>query len=63
MINKLQELRWEKNWSVTKLSMRSNVSVATISEIENDQSMNPRVLTALRLAHALGVSVEDIFKA
>lgn len=56
-------MRWEKNWSVTKLSMRSNVSVATISEIENDQSMNPRVLTALRLAHALGVSVEDIFKA
>ena len=63
MRNRLQELRWQKNWSVTKLSMRSGVSVSTISEIENDQQMKPRVLTALRLAHALGVSVEDIFKA
>jgi DNA-binding XRE family transcriptional regulator len=62
MLNRLQELRWDKNWSQAKLSMRSNVPRSTISDIENNQFENPRVYTAIKLAHALGVSVEDIFK-
>ena len=34
---------------------------STIGYIENNQFENPRVYTAIKLAHALGVSVEDIF--
>nr|DAP47512.1 MAG TPA: putative transcriptional regulator [Caudoviricetes sp.] len=61
MRNRLQELRWEKDWSQTKLSLRSNVSHSTISLIENNQLANPGVRTAIKLARALHVSVEDIF--
>ena len=62
MKNRLQELRWEKDWSQTQLAMKSNVSHSTISLIENNPLENPHVYTAIKLAHALGVSVEDIFK-
>lgn len=61
MKNRLQEMRWEKNWSQAQLAMRSNVPRSTIGYIENNQFENPRVYTAIKLAHALGVSVEDIF--
>lgn len=54
-------MRWEKNWSQAQLAMRSNVPRSTIGYIENNQFENPHVYTAIKLAHALGVSVEDIF--
>lgn len=61
MKNKLQELRWEKNWSQNQLSIRSGVPQPVISIIENNMSENPGVFTALRLSRALSVTVEDIF--
>ena len=57
-----EELRWEKNWSQNQLVIRSGVSQSIISSIENNQLENPRVATALKLAKALSVSVEDIFQ-
>ena len=60
MKNNLQEIRWEKNWSQKYLSMRSKVPQSVISEIENGNE-TPSVLTALKLAKALSVKVEDIF--
>lgn len=62
MKNRLQEMRWEKNWSQAQLAIRSNVPRSTIGAIENNPLENPHVYTAIKLAHALGVSVEDIFK-
>lgn len=61
MRNRLQELRWNKGWSQVQLSRISGVPQSVISEIENDIEENPKVSTALRLSHALSVSVEDIF--
>lgn len=61
MKNNLQELRWEKDWSQEQLARKSGVSRSLISAIENHTEMNPSVATALRLAHALNVNVEDIF--
>jgi len=40
----------------------SGIKQQTISAIENDQSSNPSVRTALKLARALKVPVEEIFK-
>ena len=60
MKNYLQEIRWDKNWSQKYLSMRSQVPQSVISEIENNNEI-PIVLTALKLARALSVRVEDIF--
>lgn len=61
MKNKLQKLRWEKNWSQNQLSIKSGVPQSAISIIENNMSENPGVFTALRLSRALSVTVEDIF--
>lgn len=54
-------MRWEKNWSQAQLAMRSNVPRSTIGAIENNPLEDPHTSTAIKLAHALGVSVEDIF--
>lgn len=62
MENKLQELRWKKDWTQKQLSIRSNVPQSVISSIENNQMENPRIYTAIKLARAFSVSVEDIIK-
>lgn len=61
MKNRLQELRWNKDWSQEQLSRRSGVSRKNIDNIENGVTQSPSVYTALRLAKALSVLVEDIF--
>lgn len=61
MENRLQELRWKKNWSQNQLSIKSGVPQSVISTIENNMFENPGVFTAIRLSHALSVTVEDIF--
>lgn len=58
--NRLQEIRWEKNWSQGQLSRISGVPQSVISVIENNNEI-PSLMTALKLAKALSVSVEDIF--
>ena len=60
MKNNLQKVRWEKNLSQKTLSQKSNVPQSVISSVENGLTV-PNIITALRLAKALGVSVEDIF--
>lgn len=61
MENNLQKIRWDKNWSQAKLAIRSGVPQSVISKIENDKGANPGVFTALKLARALSVDVDDIF--
>lgn len=61
MKNNLQQLRWEKNWSQQQLSLYSGVRKNLIGKIENGNVETPTVRTALLLAQALKVSVEDIF--
>lgn len=61
MNNRLQELRWEKDWSQEKLSRQSGVPRTTISAIESGTTTNPSTETALLLSKALGIPVEDIF--
>ena len=60
MKNRLQELRWKKNWSQLQLARISGVAQSQISRIENKEEI-PNVLVALKLAKALRVKVEDIF--
>ena len=61
MKNNLQQLRWEKNWSQQQLSLYSGVRKNLIGKIENGNVETSTVRTALLLAQALKVSVEDIF--
>lgn len=61
MNNRLQTLRWDKDWSQGKLSRLSGVPRSTISAIESGTTNNPSIETALLLAKALGIPVESIF--
>lgn len=60
-MNNLKILRWKKNLSQEQLSIKSGVKRSTISSIENGEVNNPGVYTAIKLAKALEVNVEDIF--
>ena len=41
MKNRLQEIRWEKDWSLTQLSKKSGVPKPTITLIENNNTDTP----------------------
>lgn len=62
MRNNIQAVRWQKNLTLGQLAIKSGVCKSTISYLENDRERNPTVETALRLAKALNVSVEEVFE-
>ncbi|MBR1425341.1 helix-turn-helix transcriptional regulator [bacterium] len=66
VLNKLAvfvaENRKESELTVRDLNERSMVSLAVINDLEKARSM-PRVETLIRLGLALGINVNDVFKA
>ena len=60
-MNRLKEVREEKNVSQEKLAELSGISRQTISKIETDPEFNARVDTLKKLAEALEVNFHDIF--
>ncbi|MGD6870453.1 helix-turn-helix transcriptional regulator [Bacillus cereus] len=59
-MNKIAELRKEKLISQEKLAAQVGLSRTYISEIENNKKQ-PNVKLAIKIAKALGISVESIF--
>lgn len=57
--NNVKEFRQKAGLTLNQLSVRSGISVSTINDIEH--GAEPRVLTAISLSRALGVSVEDLW--
>lgn len=60
-MNNLAERRTLHKWSQRELSNISNVAQPIISDIENGKIKSPTVETAMKLAKALGCTVEDLF--
>lgn len=58
---KLIEIMDKKNFSAYKLWKKSGVAQSTISNILNNDNINPTTNTLSKLADALGVSVNDFF--
>jgi len=58
--NKLKEIRIKNKLTLKDLAQKTNLSTSYLSRIENNERI-PRVYNAIRIAHALNVSVEDIF--
>lgn len=58
---KLKEIREEKNISIRKLALMSNVSKSQISDIENDKSI-PTIQVLCQLAVALKVDANELFE-
>jgi putative transcriptional regulator len=60
LTNRLRELRGERDLTQAGLAERVGVSRKTINTVENGVFV-PSALLALKLARALGVSVETVF--
>lgn len=61
MENRLQELRWQKDFSQAQLGRISGVSKSVIKRLEEDRTASARIENAYKLAKALRVTIEDIF--
>ena len=59
MIYKLKQLRVEKAMTQEELALKSRISRATISKIENGEEVEVKVSTLLALAQALECSLAD----
>jgi len=55
-------LRKEKEFSQDRLSKEAEVAYNTIVKIESGENHNPTIDTLERIAKALGVSIEKLFK-
>ena len=58
--NRLREERDSKGWTQAELAARVGVSLKTINTVEN-RVFTPSATLAIKLAEALGVSVETLF--
>lgn len=63
-INKVQEYRKEQGYTQFELAQVSKVSFNTIQKLESAKGINSDayVSVALKLAKALGTTVEELFK-
>ena len=58
---KIKEVREAKNMTQEELSAASGVSRGTISALENGTEKNTTSKTLLKIANALGTTVDNIF--
>jgi putative transcriptional regulator len=61
LTNRLRELRAEQDLTQAALAERVEVSRKTINTVENGVFV-PSTILALKLARALGCTVEDLFR-
>jgi len=59
-LKNLVKLREAQGWSREKLAAESGVSYNTIVKIEYGGIENPKIETVIKLAKALGVSLDEI---
>ncbi|OCN01269.1 helix-turn-helix domain-containing protein [Caproicibacter fermentans] len=56
----LKNVRWKKNWTITKVSVMSGVSETHINDIENGKKI-PTIKVLCAIARGLQVPVTDLF--
>ncbi len=60
-MNTVKRLREQKGLTVRELSEKSTVSIGYISDLENDESMNPSKDVMTKIALALDATVPEVF--
>jgi len=58
--NRIRLLRAEKGWSQADLADQVGVSRNSVNSVENGK-FDPSLPLAFRIAHAFGLSVEEVF--
>lgn len=61
MKNRLKVLRAERSWTQADLATRLDVSRQTVNAVETGK-YDPSLPLAFRIAHAFGVTIEDVFE-
>ncbi|NFH01586.1 helix-turn-helix transcriptional regulator [Clostridium botulinum] len=56
----IQRIRTERNISLNELARKSSVSASTISKVENGVTDDLKTNTAIKIAKALNVSLEEL---
>jgi putative transcriptional regulator len=60
LLNRLREAREANGWTQAELAARVGVSRKTVNTVEN-RVFTPSATLAIKLAAALGLSVEELF--
>jgi putative transcriptional regulator len=61
LVNRLREARAERGWTQAELAERVGVTRKTVNTVENGV-FTPSTILALKLAQALGTTVEALFQ-
>ena len=61
-LKNLKGYRNKKGWSQEKLAREAGVSYQTVIKIERGYIRSPRLDTILKIAKALGVSLDDLIQ-
>jgi transcriptional regulator with XRE-family HTH domain len=56
--NNIFKLRKEKKWSQERLAREADIPFTTLTKIENGTTKNPSIETLIKIANALGVTVD-----
>ena len=59
-LKNLKKLRNKKGWSQERLAREAGISYHTLIKIEQDRIKNPKLGTLIKLAKALGVSLDKL---
>jgi len=59
-LKNLKKLRNKKDWTQERLARESGISFHTLIKIESGRIKNPRLETLIKLAKALGVSIDRL---
>ncbi|GAH62639.1 unnamed protein product [marine sediment metagenome] len=59
-LENIKKLRNKKGWSQEKLAREADISYQTLIKIEQNRIKNPKLQTLIKLAEALGVSLDKL---
>jgi len=59
-LKNLKRLRLKKGWSQERLAREAGISYITFVKIERGNIQNPKLETLMKLAKALGVSIDKL---
>ncbi len=59
-LENIKKLRNKKGWSQERLAREADISYQTLIKIEQNRVINPKIHTLIKLAKALGVSLDKL---
>jgi len=59
-LKNLANIRKQKGWSQEKLAVESDISYNTVIKIERGGIKNPKIDTVIKLAKALGITIDEL---